>query len=378
MYRGRAVIGMLKILGDKLWRIKFNEFKRLIASIGYEIVDEVIQVKEKPKSATLFGKGKLMEIREIIEDKKAEYFIVYNNLNSAQKLNLETILNVTVMDRYELTLEIFSENASDNVSKLQIELAKIEREIPYLKLQTRMRFNRDRPFFKAGGEYAYAPKLAEARRRRKKLLEKITYMRQEKINQIIKRKELGFKVCTIVGYYNAGKTSIFNTLTGLNKRVSDKPFTTLESKYSKLKGSDNILLVDTIGFVLDLDPRIIKSFEVNVDDVRYADVFLIVIDVSDDNSLLKIKFETIYRILKDVGAIHNKRVLIAANKIDLIRDKLDLEEKVIALRNLAKKYFGLDDIPIIKVSAEKREGINILVKKLVEETEKAEPIIEIN
>ncbi|MGQ4892341.1 MAG: GTPase [Candidatus Njordarchaeia archaeon] len=364
MYKGRAVIGMLRILRDRLWRIKFNEFKKLASIFGYDIVSEIVQVKEKPLSSTLFGRGKIQEIRDIIEDTNAEFFLVYNTLKSIQKLNLERYLGVKVIDRYELTLEIFLENASDNISKLQIELAQIEKEIPYLKMRTRLRYSKDRPYFGAGGEYDYVPKLAEVRKRKRRIREEIERLRREKINQILRRKERGFKITTIVGYYNAGKTSLFNLLTNSDKKVSDIPFTTLESKYSKLIYSDNILAVDTIGFVLDLDPKIIKSFEINVDDMRFADVLLITLDVSDETRLLDLKFDTVYKILKNVNALQGKKIVIAANKIDLVPDRFTLGEKILQIERKAHSLFG-NLPPIVKTSALEKIGIQSLAKEII-------------
>ncbi len=366
MLEERCVVGILKLLRDPLWRIKFEEFKKLVRVLGYDIVHEVIQTKEKPISSTLFGKGKIKEIKQVIEEKNANKFIVYNTLRSIQKLNLELSLGVEVLDRYDITLEIFSENANDKVSKLQIELAKIEKEIPYIKMLTKIRFQKDRPFFKAGGEYAYKPKLAELRKRRKKILETIKKLRNEKLNKIIERKQNGFKIVTIVGYYNAGKTSLFNALTGEKKAVSDIPFTTLESKYSKIPGLERILLVDTIGFVLDLDPRIIKSFEINVDDMRQSDGLIVVIDASDDNRLLAIKARTVLKTLKDIGAINNKPILITLNKIDLVNDEFKIGEALNVIETELDKNNLSSDTPIVKISAKKRQGLEQLLKKLSE------------
>ena len=358
------MVTMLRILGDRDWKIKLDEFKKLVKSLGYEIVGEIVQTKERPKAATLFGKGKIEEIKNFCEENNVDVVMVYNVLKSIQKLNLELSINRPIMDRYEVTLGIFAENASDKVSKLQIELARIEKEIPYIKLQTSIIHQRDKPYIRAGGEYGYSPKLAELRRRRRRIKEKIEELRREKINQILKRKELGFKIATFVGYYNAGKTSLFNLLTGANKRVSDMPFTTLESKYSRLIYNKNILLVDTIGFVMDLDPRIIKSFEINVDDMRYADLFLFTIDVSDSNTLLEKKFNTVVKILKEIGALNKEKpIIILANKIDLLKSD-ELDNKIRLLKELSKTINWEDEIPILLVSAKKKIGIEKVVYEI--------------
>ncbi len=341
MENQRAVVAMLRRPGEKFWRLKLEELKRLAESAGYEVLKEIVQVKEAPKAATLFGRGKIAEIREIMETLHADTLIVYNDLKSIQKVNLELLVGRRVIDRYDLTLEIFSKNASDAVAKLQIELAKIQKELPYVRLITSMVHMRDRPFIKAGGEYGWKPKVAELRRRMRRLREEIKRYREEKLRQIYERKERGFKIVCIVGYYNAGKTTLFNALTGLDKPVSDMPFTTLSSKYAKLKGAERILLVDTIGFVVDLNPRIIKSFEINVDDMRFADALVLLLDVSDKTELFRMKVETSLKILKDTGALAgNKPVIVGLNKIDKITDRIEIETKKMIVEELYEKMSG--------------------------------------
>jgi len=361
-----AVVAMLRRPREEYWRFKFSEFKKLAIAAGYNLVGEVIQIKKFPRAATLFGRGKIDEIKKLIEEKQANSLLVYNVLKSIQKVNLELLTGVTVLDRYDLTLEIFARNATDIVSKLQIELARIKKDIPYVKLVTSIRHIKDRPFIKAGGEYGWSPKVAELRRRMKKIRLEIERRRNEKIRLIFERKEKGFMLACITGYYNAGKTTLFNALTYENKPVSGSPFTTLSSKYSKLQGSSRILIVDTIGFVIDLDPRIIKSFEINIEDLRHSDLFILTIDASDPLDWFKIKTETIINYLKEIGALtSNKDLIVALNKIDLLESNYDLESKKLLLDNLLKKYnLGLNS-SIISISAKKGVNLDALVRELL-------------
>jgi len=366
MENKRAILAMLRKPRDPLWRFKFEEFKKLAIAAGYDIVGEIFQVKATSVSTTLFGRGKIEEIRKMADTLYAEVIIVYNVLKSIQKMNLELMTQRKVLDRYDLILEIFATNASDATSKLQIELAKIQKEMPYIRLVTSLNHQKDRPFIRAGGEYGWKPTVAELRRRMKKIREEIHRSKENKIRLILERKEKGFVIVCIVGYYNAGKTTLFNVLTGEEKPVSNKPFTTLSSKYSRLLGSDKILLVDTIGFVIDLDPRIIKSFEINIDDMRYADILLFVVDSSDPLGWLKIKVETAIKTLKETGALSaRKPLIIAMNKIDLIHDKLEEESKKLAVEEVLSKNLSTDNYKIISISAKKSIGLNTLVKELV-------------
>ena len=309
---------MLRTPNQRDWKIKFDELKELVIAAGYKIVDEVIQVKPRPLSATLFGKGKIEEIAKRAEINNADTLIVWNTLKSMQKFNLERYTGLRVIDRYELVLEIFQRNAGDPLAKLQIEMAYLEKMIPYFKLREKLIHGpTDKPFFRAGGEYGWVPKVSWLRKRRKKLRERIEDLLQKKMVEIIKRKDLGFKIATFVGYYNAGKTSLFNALTGEQKLVSPTPFTTLSPKYSKLIKAQNILLVDTIGFVADLDPRIISSFRINLEDMTEADTLVWVVDVSDNESMLDLKIKATAKILNRNGLLEKVGV-VAANKICLL------------------------------------------------------------
>lgn len=360
-----AIIAMLRRPREEYWRYKLEEFRRLSIAAGYNVVGEVIQVKNTPKAATLFGRGKIEEIRNIIEEKNAEILLVYNVLRSIQKINLELLTGVRVLDRYDLTLEIFAKNATDAISKLQIELAKIRKEIPYLKLITSIRHWKDRPYIKAGGEYGWKPKVAELRRRMRKIKLEISKRREEKIKLIFERKSKGFILSCITGYYNAGKTTLFNALTHENKLVSDLPFTTLSSKYSRLEKSEKILLVDTIGFVIDLDPRIIKSFEINMEDLRYSDALIITIDASDPLNWLRIKTKAILKYLRELGALtSNKSYLICLNKIDLVNESFEIESKITQLAELLQEYGLYREGVIIPISAKYGINLDILVTKL--------------
>jgi len=360
-----AVIAMLRTPGLVDWKMRFWEFKKLARAAGYVIVDEVVQYKPHPLSATLFGRGKIDEIRSRAEERGADTLIVWNELRSIQKLNLERFTGLRVIDRYELVLEIFQKNAGDKLAKLQIELAFLEKLIPYFKLREKLIHGpRDKPFFRAGGEYGWVPKVAWLRKRRSRILEEIERLLREKIAQIRRRKALGFRIATIVGYYNAGKTSLFNALTGEEKLVSPQPFTTLSSKYSRLRGAEKILLVDTIGFVVDLNPKIISSFRINLEDMLEADMLLWVVDISENSDILEMRVRSTVEILDD-NELLEKPIVIAANKIDLLTEN-DLGERIGFLRKLILRYVG-SEYEIVPCSAEKGIGLENLIKVLINE-----------
>ncbi len=355
----RAVTGMVKtnVHDHHMYKIRMGELESLLRALGYRIVERIIQVRPKETVDYVFGKGKVEEIREKIKRMDPDVFVVYNTLTSKQKWNLERKLGVEVLDRYDVTLMIFREAASDILSKLQIELATLEKAFPYVKLSASIKYKKMRAGFRGGGEYAYHKQIRAIQKRMKILRRKIDKLSRQKELEIMKRIEGGARIAVLTGYYNAGKTSLFNALTGFEKPVSDMPFTTLSSKYGGLEG-ENTYLVDTIGFVLDLDPRLIASFQLNLLDITYSHKQVLVVDVSDKVDLMRVKLAESLKILSELGK-GRESLVIAANKVDRLEDyEYDLREEVI------REMLG-DRVPIIPVSAKSGEGLKDLVRAIV-------------
>ncbi len=351
---------MLKtnIHDHKVYRIRLNELRTLVESLGIEVVGEFVQTERSPSSRYFIGSGKVKELRQFLEGNEVDIVIFYNLLSSAQKLNLIRALGREVVDRYEITLEIFERRASDNLSKLQIEAARLNKLVPYLKLQASIKYRNDRPFFLSMGEYAYHGQLREITRRQAKIKGRIEALRREKLEQISYRKGLGFPIVCISGYYNAGKTSLFNALTGETKEVSPLPFTTLSSKYQRryVEPGFAFLFVDTIGFVMDLDPRLIRSFELNLEDIRNADLVLLLLEITDPTPILKMKLREGIKLLTEMG-VQRERIIIVLNKLDLVPSPEGI------CQTLEIERFGL---PWTTVSAEKRINLEGLLQLIVD------------
>ena len=331
-----------------IYRVRLDELRGLVESLGIEVVGEVIQSRYRPFAKYHFGSGKVKELRRKKDRLEANLIIFYNILRSSQKLNLIMAMDTEVIDRYELTLEIFDQMASDTLSKLQIQAARLEKQAPFLKLQASINYRHDRPFFRAGGEYAFHGQLRELSRGQSRINEEIEKLMEEKGQRIWKRKnELGYPIVCIAGFYNAGKTSLFNTITGDTKLVSDRPFTTLSSKYQRrfIDYETTVLFIDTIGFMLDLDPRLIQSFKLNLLDIRSSDIVVLLLDITDPLLNLQLKITEGIRLLKDIG-VHRSRIIIAFNKLDMLPEA----EKEIA-EQLNLDIYG---IPWICVSAESK------------------------
>jgi GTP-binding protein HflX len=304
----------------------------------------------------MLGRGKLEEVRQQAAENSVETVIFYNMLTSKQKYNLERILGVEVLDMYDLTLKIFDISSSDRLSKLQIRLARLLKEIPYQKLLASIRFKtgREHPGPRSLGEYAYHETVASLLKRKSMIQAEIEKRRLEKLSQLKRRRETGIPTVCITGYYNAGKTTLFNALTNLSRPVSPRPFTTLTSKYHLIPRRNlEVFLVDTIGFVIDLDPRLIMSFSITLDDIRLSDLVMLTVDMSDPSDLLLLRIKTCIDILRSLN-VRDERMLIVFNKCDVVENG-EIELK------LNRAYPLIHDLPCCLVSAKLRKGLDELM-----------------
>jgi GTP-binding protein HflX len=357
----RAIVGILKSNPHEhvLFMLQLRELEALTRALGYEIVERFHQTNCRTKANYLIGSGKVEELAEVIREKEVDLVVFYNELTSKQKLNLSLAFNCEVIDRYELTLRIFEEMAADRISKLQIELARTRKLYPFYQLQAATKYSGlDRqPRWAGTGEFAFHSKLKGIQKQIGKLRREISTLASEKSRQIRERRKLGSPLICIAGYYNAGKTSLFNILTGENKLTGDRPFKTLSSKYQRLRSSDSEgpLLIDTIGFVIGLDPALIESFELNLMDMHEADLLLFMIGIDDEPDYIFHKLKFGLHLLQDIG-VDSNRTLIVLNKIDLA-DSESLTKIITRLQSL------LDQYDWACISAKNRDGVDELVNK---------------
>jgi GTP-binding protein HflX len=356
-----------------LYRIRLGELRELSIAAGYSVSGSTIQVNPKENVAFMLGRGKLEEVKQQVAENSVETVIFYNVLTSKQKYNLERILGVEVLDRYDLTLKIFEISSSDRLSKLQIRLARLLKEIPYQKLLASIRFKtgREHPGPRSLGEYAYHETVASLLKRKSLIQAEIEKRRLERLLQLKRRRETGIPTVCITGYYNAGKTTLFNALTNLDKPVSPRPFTTLTSKYYLLphRGRE-VFLVDTIGFVMDLDPRLIASFSITLDDIRLSDLVMLTVDVSDPSDLLLLRIKTCLDILRSLK-VKDERILMVFNKCDLASGSQEVELKI------NRAYPLIHDLPYCVVSAKLRKGLDELMGLVVSRLDNlAEPVFQ--
>jgi GTP-binding protein HflX len=291
-----------------------EELEGLATTAGTTVVNGLTQRRETPDRATYVGKGKLEELRRLVDSHDADVVIFDNDLSPAQTRNLEKALNVKVIDRTELILDIFASNAKTHEARLAVELAQLEYSLPRLK---RMWTHLSR--MKMGvGMRGPGEKQLEVDRR---LVEKRIHDLRGELRVIETRKERQvaarsdhMTVC-LVGYTNAGKSTLMNALTEANVVVEDKLFATLDTRTRRwqLPSWGPVLLSDTVGFIRDLPHRLIASFKATLEEARQADLLLHIADAS--NAAVYDQISAAYAVLQEIG-IEEKDTLLVVNKID--------------------------------------------------------------
>ncbi len=354
----RAILCLLKTDIHDHWefKIQIEELRRLVTSMDYEIVQSVVQQRVKKYSDYMIGKGKVDEIKELVDTYKVDVVIFYNILTSKQNYNLASQLQCEIKDRFDLILDIFEQNSSDNLSKMQIRLAQLIKTFPKYKIQAHKKFQKEHAYLGSTGEFAYHSKIRAYDKQIAKIRSDLNILKDKKMEQIDSRKQgqFPFKTICIGGYYNAGKTTLFNALTGEDKLVSDKPFTTLSSKYSSLKSQSKIIIIDTIGFVYDIDPNLIKSFELQILDMKNAEKMLYLIGLDDELEFITQKFQYGLKLWEDIGVLDSK-IIIVFNKMDLVSEEF--------IKNLLKTLEDpLKKFPHTFISAKSSKNLDSLIK----------------
>jgi GTP-binding protein HflX len=333
------------------------ELTALAESAGALVVDRFQQKIRRINPSTYLGKGKVDQLAGRAKRFDADVIIFDNDLSPGQIRELEAIVKVKVLDRSELILDIFATRAKTRQAKLQVELAQLEYTYPRL---TRMWSHLD-SVAGAGGATAAGtvggigtrgPGEQQLEIDRRLVSKRITDLKRElsnidrrRIREIDARKGL-FKIC-LVGYTNAGKSTLLNTLTDANVFVEDRLFATLDTRtrrWSPSKGVE-VLLSDTVGFVKNLPHQLVASFKATLEEAVNADLLIHVVDVSNPEALRQI--ESVNDVLAEIGC-GEKPILQVLNKVDVVRSISDLETLQTLYRDAvsisARTRFGLDSL----------------------------------
>ena len=296
----------------------FEEFQELVNSAGAEIVDQSYSKQSKPSISHFINKGKLEEIKNKVQQVKADLAIVNHQLSASQARNLELYLKIRVIDKTELILDIFASRATTHIGKLQVELAQLNHlSTRLIRGWTHLERQKGGIGLRGPGETQLETDRRLIGHRIKRLKSRLDKAHKQKQLNSYSRKKSRNKLVALVGYTNAGKTTLFNSLTNSKQQAEDKLFATLDSVTRKNIDPElgPILFSDTVGFISQLPTQLVESFKATLDELKSADLLLHVVDASDVDR--KQKEVEVNKILTDLDLEKIPQIRIN-NKCDLV------------------------------------------------------------
>jgi len=336
---------------------RVDEAKAMAENIGYEVVDSIVQRRNGVHHSYCIGPGKLDELDKLCREKKIDLAIFTNTLPSSQIFKIQKELggNIKVIDRNMLILEVFDKRAMTKEAKLQIKLAKLKYTFSwgreFIKLQGILG---EQVGWSGPGDYPFKEYEREARKRISRLEEALEDVHEKKTILRQRRRELGYPIVALAGYTQSGKTTFFNRLVSESKSVGLGPFTTLSTYARRMSLADessniNFILVDSIGFIEDMHPIILKAFNATLSEITNADLILLFVDLSDDPGVLNRRVASTSKILREMDV--NSEMIVCANKVDLV----DSECAKRANEIIGRHMLGVD---IVQVSARTGENLD--------------------
>jgi GTP-binding protein HflX len=365
----RAILVALhtNLISKELVEEHLNELEELADTAGAETVIKIIQDKYSMDPAFYIGKGKAEEIKSLVELNDINLVIFDDDLTAVQVRNLERLIERKIVDRSGLILDIFASRARTKEAKTQVELAQLQYMLPRLtRAWTHLSKQYGGIGTKGPGETQIETDRRIIRYRISLLKEKLEKIESSRQTQNAGRKE-EIKI-SLVGYTNAGKSTLFNLLTKAGVLAEDKLFATLDSttRAFSLPKNKKALLSDTVGFIRKLPPHLVASFKSTLSEVRDADIILHMVDVS--HPYYEDHIEVVEKTLKDLKA-DGKEIIRVFNKIDLIKDK----QKIEYLRNKYRQAVIISAARGIKINDLLGRIEEIVEKNYVEETLKLNP-----
>jgi GTP-binding protein HflX len=329
-----------------------EELEDLVKTAGATTIATVIQNRESIHPGTYIGKGKIEETRELIDELGATGVVCDDELSPAQLRNLEEMLGSKVMDRTMVILDIFAKRASTSEGKIQVELAQLKYSMARL-VGLRSSLSR-----LGGGIGTRGPGEKKLEMDRRLVKDRIAQLRRE-LEEVERHREVARSqrsknnaiVAAIVGYTNAGKSTLLNSLTGAGVLEEDKLFATLDptTRMLELPSKQQILITDTVGFIRKLPHHLIEAFKSTLEEAKYADIIIHVVDVS--NPQMEKQMHIVYETLDSLG-VKDKPIITLFNKQDKLAERLVLRD------------FKADKT--IDISAKSKEGLDLLQNELEE------------
>lgn len=338
-------------LREQQFKAACTEAAELVHATGGELVCSETAKRDKAHSALFVGTGKAEELAQVVQQNNIELVIFNHELSPTQKRNLEKILQCRVLDRVGLILAIFAQRAQSQEGKLQVELAQLSH------LSSRLVRGYKHLQSQKGGIGLKGPGETQLETDRRLIQTKITQLHRQ-LDNIKKQRETrrkarlqgNIKTFAIVGYTNAGKSTLFNRLTKSDVLAKDQLFATLDTTARRLylNPEASIILTDTVGFVQDLPHKLVSAFSATLEETALADVLLHLVDASDPE--LERKIQDVNDVLAEIKADKIPQILVY-NKIDLLPQAeqsagclRDLQQQITAVRMSASSGAGLDDL----------------------------------
>ncbi len=335
----------------------YNEAVALAETAGYEIV-KVKKLRREKK----IGRGKTNAIKKVVEEGKITSIIYYGDIQPSSLFKLEKETRTKIIDRVMLILDIFALHVGSKEAMLQIEMAKIKHELPFMREYIRKSKMGELVGFLGPGNYGIDAYRKQQTSRLSRIKEALEEIRKREHERAVRRKMLGMTIASIVGYASAGKTSLFNAITNENKRVGQEYFTTLYPKHKTVAYKDKkVLFVDTVGFIREVPPEVIEAFYSTLEEVSLSDVIVFVVDMSEDVEVIKEKIVAGGEILRKLNA-GSRPIIFALNKVDMVDNEV-IEERLNTIKKISSKI--KPDAEIAMVSATNKIGIEKVLERVV-------------
>ena len=351
------MVGLDTRKAPNLWTIEdsLEELGQLALTAGAEVVGAISQRLEKATHSYV-GKGKLVEVQALREDLDADVVIFDDELTPSQQRNLEDALKVKVIDRTALILDVFARRARTREGRLQVELAQHEYLLPRLAGQwTHLERLGGGIGTRGPGETQLETDRRLVRNKIQRLKRELEDVRQQRDLYRNRRKREGIPIISLVGYTNAGKSTLLNALSDAGVVAEDKLFSTLDpvTRRIRLPGEGFFLLTDTVGFIQKLPPSLLAAFRATLEELGEADGIMHVVDITHPNAAEQM--QVVDNLLNELK-LQGKPRIWAMNKMDLLLDKAQVQEQIDLLK------VERSDDPIVAVSAAKGWGLDSLLE----------------